>query len=791
MEPLLLESFDMYGRYRRLAELRAGLGKPPLRILDVGDPFGTVSSLFAGDTTVSVDPLAAHAPTSGHHHHIVGSGYELPFPDASFDLVASHDTLEHLESDRRMDFVAELLRVGKGPMLLVAPFFDPRTERCEALVNAYFAARSGQTIDALDEHAQFGLPRLDELTSWLDDHSVDYQAYGDGWLYHWVAFWHLKAHFTAEGRTHDMYRLHAAVNQLLGETDVRPPHYRRCILVRPGGNELALPRVEDDGDVDADLEALTELGLQLGRLLVRGDDPLDPHSRSVQWMRALSEEEGPLGAVSQSLLKALGEMTRAQSGADRPAAGPVALEPQRPLPTVAVVIVNLDGAHHLPVCLDSLAGQDYPKEQLEVIVVDNGSKDGSVELLSDRYPSVRVLAQDSNLGFAPAVDLGVRSVDADCVALLNNDMRVADDWVTQLVRLYDPDDGVPCVGGQILSWDGETVDFVRAAMNFTGMGLQLGFGRPRSSVGVEDGEELLFACGGAMLVQRETYLNSGGFDPAFFAYYEDVDFGWRLWTLGGRIRLAAKALSYHRHHGTSSRFPEHQRLLLLERNALRSMIKNYEDENLSTTLGPALLLLVERARSRGSLDRAPYDIGADGNETETVARVTLSHLHAVGDVVADLPRLMAQRELIQRARLRSDAEVVERFGRPFVPPISDPAYLEAQQRVVASFGLDRRFERHPATRMLVASGLEPDEATGVGPRAWEITQVLSQTAHVTLATPAAIAARSGTVALEVYQDHRQLRSLADAADVVLLHGRALVDYEWVGGALRPPRSSQP
>jgi GT2 family glycosyltransferase len=770
----------MYGRYRRLLEFRRSLDDRALRILDVGDPFGTISSLFPGDATISVDPLAAGAPTAGHHQHIIGSGYELPFPDASFDLVASHDTFEHLQAERRMDFVAELLRVAKGPMLLVAPFFDARAVRCESLINAYFAARVGNTIDALDEHAQFGLPRLDELTAWLDEHSIEHEAYGDGWLYSWVAFWMLKGHLSAESRTEDMYRLHAAVNQLLGETDIRPPHYRRCVLIRPQGKELTLPAVDADSEVETDVEALTELSLQMGRVLVAGDDPFDPDSRSARWMQDLGHEEGPLGDVARLMTRVLEAVKNAEGGAGVDP-DEQQLPSERSLPTVAVIVVNLDGAAYLRDCLDSLAAQDYPSERLEVVVVDNGSKDGSVELLSEAYPWARVLAQDSNLGFAPAVDLGVRSVDTDCVALLNNDMRVAEDWVTELVRLYAPDEGVPCVGGHILSWDGETVDFARAAMNFTGMGLQLGFGRARSSVTVVDGEEILFACGGAMLVQRETYLNSGGFDSAFFAYYEDVDFGWRMWTLGARVRLASKAVSYHRHHGTSSRFPEHQRQLLMERNALRSMIKNYDEENLQATLGPALLLLIERAISRGSLDRAPYDIGADGEETEVVGRAVLAHLHAVGDVVADLPLLLAQRELIQGARLRTDAEIMERFGRPFVPPIADPAYLDAQHKVVSAFGLDKRFERYAATRLLVVVGPASGGAMCPGSRPWEMARSLSDIAQVTMATRSAPGAAGDGFAVELYRDEDKLRSLATGADVVILHGEGLADHGWVAG----------
>ena len=467
------------------------------------------------------------------------------------------------------------------------------------------------------------------------------------------------------------------------------------------------------------------------------------------------------------------------------AAPPLTASPEaRPAggaPSLVVILVNFDGAEHLPACLDSLADQDYPRHLTEVLVVDNGSTDGSLELLAREYPWAKVLAQDRNLGFAPAVDLGARTVDSDCIVLLNNDMRVAPDWLSELVRSYDPEHGVTCVGGQILNWDGSTVDFVRAAMNFGGMGFQVGFGRARDSVAVEDGHDLLFACGGSMLVQRDTYLEVGGFDPGFFAYLEDVDFGWRLWVLGHQVKLAAKALSYHRHHGTAARFPEHQRVVLLERNALRSMIKNYDDENLAATLGPALLLLVRRAVLRGGLDRAPYHIGADARVEETVPRTALAHLHAVSDVVDDLPRLLADRERIQHARRRSDTEVFERFGHPFEPVMDDTDYLEAQEKVVTGFSLDRRFDRQRAKRLLVVDEAPGDRGPTTPGRALEMARALASTAEVTVAVP-----RSDDGSLEGcrvvgYQNDGQVRELAQTADVVLLASTALRHHRHLAG----------
>ena len=379
-------------------------------------------------------------------------------------------------------------------------------------------------------------------------------------------------------------------------------------------------------------------------------------------------------------------------------------------PSVSVILVNLDGAEHLPDCLDSVRAQDYPRERLDVIVVDNGSTDGSLEMLADRYPWVRVLAQGTNTGFAPAVNTGVRAATGDCVALLNNDMRADPGWVSSLVDGYDPASGVVCVAGQILSWDGTEVDFVEGTVNFYGMGNQVAFGRRREDVEVRDGAQLLFACGGSVLVGRDVWLDVGGFDEGFFAYFEDIDLGWRLNLLGYTVRLAAGARSYHRLHGTSSRFPDHQRLFLYERNSLRMIMKNYGDGLLPRALAPAVLLTAKRAGARAALDGAPYRIGGDREPTEEVPRTALAHLHALLSICDDLDDILARRAEVQRRRCRTDAELSELFVRPFQPVPDEVSYVDVQRRLVALFDLEDVFAERRATRVVALSNSARTEA---------------------------------------------------------------------------------
>jgi GT2 family glycosyltransferase len=804
-------SFDQYARYVYLWRIRTDcFGPGPLRILDVGDPFGTIAPLFPDDTTVSID-VYADDPHREHHTPLIGSGFALPFADSSFDVVACHDVFEHLPAAGRTAFVAELLRVSRGPVLVTAPFADPRVARSESLVNGYFTARTGHSLPALDEHASFGLPVIEELTGWLAEHDVPHRVHADGWLPHWVAFWALKTHLFAEGREDDLHRVDAAFNTRLRDADRRGPHYRRAVVIRP-----PLPYPDDlppasaparPGEIAADLEQLTDLALELQRALPRGSDPFAADSPLRAWIeaqrgtpgrrdntsaprdgtsaprdntsaprdstsaprdRAGAAAAGERAAVAEALAVAL---AAAESERPSPVVVPATDDGDLELRSVTAVIVNLNSAADLRTCLDSLLAQDYPSELLDIVVVDNASTDGSLELLATEYPTVRVLPQDSNTGFSPAVNTGARAADSECLVLINNDARVEPDFVRELVRAYDPASGAVCVAAHIVSWDGSTLDFGEGAVNFYGMGQQLGFGTPVATAAISDGRELLFACGGAMLVSRRVFLDSGGLDEDFFAYFEDVDFGWRLWVLGYRVVLAARAKAYHKMHGTSSRFPLHQRFLLYERNALRTIIKNYDDANLDATLAPSLLLLVKRALVRGGLPRGPYDIGGDGALTESVPRLALAHLHAVGDVVDDLEGLYEKRAVIQRARRRPDTDILPRFNRPLWPVLPERPYLEASAAVTGVFGLDQLFARSRAGRVLVVS----NDAIGAkmsGPaiRAWEIAKALGGTAEVTVAVPAPTDKTAPGVRFAVYDDPAELTALAEAADVTLVQG---------------------
>jgi GT2 family glycosyltransferase len=332
-------------------------------------------------------------------------------------------------------------------------------------------------------------------------------------------------------------------------------------------------------------------------------------------------------------------------------------------PDVSIVIPSWNGRALLAESLPAIAALAYPHEHVEVLVFDNGSRDGSVAWLRATWPSVRVIESPMNLGFAAACDRAAVAAGGTVLAFLNNDLRVEPGWLACMTRALG-DGGAAAAGSRILDWDGARYDFDGGTMNFYGHGASPRHGRPLRTPVDEAPRPTLFACGAAMVVDRARFLASGGFDPDYFAYFEDVDLGWRLWVEGERVLFVPAAVAYHRHHGSG--LDETRRTALLEMNALASVVKNYEAESLARVLPAALLLLASRARLAGGARAALYH--------DTLARF-----------LAALPALRRKRDAVQARRRRPDCEIVPLFGEPLRPSFFGRAYWCEQVRVVRAF----------------------------------------------------------------------------------------------------------
>ena len=211
---------------------------------------------------------------------------------------------------------------------------------------------------------------------------------------------------------------------------------------------------------------------------------------------------------------------------------------------VAVVVPNWNGRRWLPPLFASLREQTRAPD--EIVVVDNGSTDGSLEWLAEQ--DVRTIALGRNTGFAFAANRGIEAVSAEAVALLNTDVELEPDWLERAAGALT--DRVASVATKmVLLDDPDVVDDAGDELRRDGVAHQRGHGR-RDDGRFDIAGEAFSACAGAALYRRSAVLAVGGFDERLFSYLEDVDLGLRL-RLAGWGCAYEPAVARHARHGSS------------------------------------------------------------------------------------------------------------------------------------------------------------------------------------------------------------------------------------------------
>ena len=413
---------------------------------------------------------------------------------------------------------------------------------------------------------------------------------------------------------------------------------------------------------------------------------------------------------------------------------------------VSVVVLNYQGASDTIACLEGLTALDWPKAQLEIVVVDNASGGDDVARLTRAFPHVKLVESDENLGFAGGCNLGAKESSGEYVAFLNNDARPDPAWLTAAVKVLERDSTIGCVASKVLDWEGKTIDFVDGALSYYGHAFKLHVGEPEANAHTDEAD-VLFATGAAMVCRSQVFSDVGGFDSRYFMFFEDVDLGWRMWLLGWKVRYVPESVAFHRHHASASRLRQWREHYLLERNALFTIYKNYSDDTLAKVLPAALALAVRRGVVLGGDDAHALDLGitqvgpealkpgeADApTDSAEVSKQTLAGAYAVNAFVEALPELEASRKAVQSARQRTDAEILRLFRQPLIPNVGEEAFVKSFKNVTSTFGIGEIFsERH---KIVIATGdaLTPKMA-GPAIRAWEMARALSREHDVELVT---------------------------------------------------------
>jgi GT2 family glycosyltransferase len=210
---------------------------------------------------------------------------------------------------------------------------------------------------------------------------------------------------------------------------------------------------------------------------------------------------------------------------------------------ISVVIPNWNGEATLRECLDSLRGQSY--RDLEVLVVDNASADRSVEIIRSEYPGVRLFRLEENTGFTGACNLGISEAGGEFIALFNNDMIAAGDWLENLFLAADTSPRHSMFASRIF-WKEESGRLFSAGDFVLRGGKSLGRGHNEMSAPEYEREEEVFGpCAGAALYRRSFFEDVGTFDEDFFAYLEDTDLSFRGQLKGHRCLYVPTAVTYH------------------------------------------------------------------------------------------------------------------------------------------------------------------------------------------------------------------------------------------------------
>jgi GT2 family glycosyltransferase len=322
-------------------------------------------------------------------------------------------------------------------------------------------------------------------------------------------------------------------------------------------------------------------------------------------------------------------------------------------PLLSVIIVNWNGREYLPACLDSLLEQTC--SDFETIVVDNGSRDGSLELLRDAYQWVRVVQLSENTGFAGGNNAGFDVSRGEYIVTLNNDTRVDRTWLAELVAAVEERSGTGMVASRICSWDEpDRIDSLGVAICPDGMSRGSRRMLEFSKLSLARTEEILLPSACAALYRRTMVKEIGFFDDDFFAYCEDTDLGLRGRVAGWGAVLARDAVVYHRYSRSGGVFSPFK-LYLVERNHFWAALKSFPAGMLVAlpfwTLVRYLVQAQLVAGSKGA--------GAQFRSTPSSALVK-ALLKGILDAVASLPRLIRKRRTVMRSR-RLSADEMQRL----------------------------------------------------------------------------------------------------------------------------------
>jgi GT2 family glycosyltransferase len=327
-------------------------------------------------------------------------------------------------------------------------------------------------------------------------------------------------------------------------------------------------------------------------------------------------------------------------------------------PKVSVIILNYNGLKFIRHCLDSVLNTNYA--DFEVIVVDNASRDGSIELAEKIFPknaTLKIIKNKINRGFAEGNNIGAKHAKGSSLVFLNVDTEVNQDWLKELVKVIESDDRIGAAQCKLLiAQDRNKLESVGHYIDYTGTeSAESTSIKGQFDKGQYDAvREIFYARGAAMAVRKDVFFKAEMFDPAYFMDHEEIDLCWRIQLLGYKIVFVPKSIVYH-YGGALVGNREKNPIILfhLRKNHIASLIKNYELKNTIKYLPLYLTFLFGHAL-----------LAIPKGKT----KIALAYIEAVQWVLKDFKYIYTQRLKVQYSIRRvSDSAIMKHMTKPRIP----------------------------------------------------------------------------------------------------------------------------
>ena len=327
----------------------------------------------------------------------------------------------------------------------------------------------------------------------------------------------------------------------------------------------------------------------------------------------------------------------------------------------SIIILNYNGKEFLKDCINSIKSET--ETNYELIVVDNASPDNSGREAAIIFPDCKFILNEKNVGVPEGLNIGIKNSSGEFLILMNNDVKVTKDWMKGFFDAYSKH-GIALYQPKFVKMtDPKILDGTGNMINLFGFGFARGKGELDKG-NYEKIEEISYASGTCMFLPRKIIEEIGLFDDKFFAYHEELDFGWRARLCGYKSFYVPQTTIHH--YGSAGWGWTGKKFYLLERNRWFVILKNYSLKTI-TRLFPSLLLLeiimIGFFAKKGILKKK---------------------ISSYGSIIKSFNQIRKDRKHIQRIKKVSDKEVMKNFCcNMYIPPESgESEYLKNFDRVL-------------------------------------------------------------------------------------------------------------